>query len=63
MARVCAICGKGTSAGNNVSHSHRKSRRTWAPNLQKARILLNGSPKTVNVCTRCMRSGKAKRVI
>lgn len=33
MPRVCAVCGKGTVAGNRISHSHRKTRRTWSPNF------------------------------
>ena len=62
MPRVCAICGKGTVSGYQVSHSHRKTRRTWSPNLQRRRIMVNGSPKTVNICTRCLRSSKVERV-
>ena len=62
MARVCAICNKSSPAGNQVSHSHRKTRRSWAPNLQRARVMIDGSPRTINVCTRCLRSGKVQRV-
>ena len=62
MSRVCAICNKGTSAGNHVSHSNRKTRRTWVPNLQRARVMIDGSPRTIRVCTRCLRSGKVQRV-
>ncbi|MBS5517463.1 MAG: 50S ribosomal protein L28 [Christensenellales bacterium] len=62
MARVCAICNKSSHAGNQVSHSHRKTRRSWAPNLQRARVMIDGSPRTINVCTRCLRSGKVQRV-
>lgn len=34
MTRVCTITGKRPVAGNNVSHSHNKTRRRWLPNLQ-----------------------------
>ena len=61
MARIWAICNKGVKAGNQVSHSHRKSKRTWAPNLQRVRVIMDGTPKTINVCTRCLRSGKVQR--
>ncbi|MBC8530774.1 50S ribosomal protein L28 [Gehongia tenuis] len=61
MAKYCAICHKGVVSGNNVSHSHKKTRRVWAPNVQKVRIILNGAPKTAYVCTRCLRSGKVER--
>ncbi|MBQ9988445.1 MAG: 50S ribosomal protein L28 [Clostridia bacterium] len=63
MARVCAVCGKGMHAGNKVSHSNRKTRRTWAPNLQSARVMIDGSPRTIRVCTRCLRSGKVQRLV
>ena len=61
MARRCAICNKGVVAGNQVSHSHRKSKRTWSPNLQRVRVYKNGTPVRMNVCTRCLRSGKVDR--
>jgi large subunit ribosomal protein L28 len=63
MSRICAICQKGTRAGNAISHSHRKTRRVWVPNLQRARVLIEGSPRTVRVCTRCLRSGKVQRLV
>jgi len=58
MARTCAICGKGPSTGNNVSHAHNKTRRRWLPNLQRVRMQTgNGGTTHANVCTRCIRSG------
>ena len=56
MARRCEICDKGVVAGVQYSHSHRQSKRTWAPNIKKVKALVNGTPKTVHVCTRCLRS-------
>lgn len=61
MSKVCSVCGKGVVSGNKVSHSHRISKRKWAPNIQKVRVRVNGTPKTLNVCTRCLRSGKVER--
>ena len=58
MARVCDICGKGPTSGNNVSHANNRTRRRWYPNLQPVRILVNGQPKRVRACTACIRSGK-----
>jgi len=58
MARVCDICGKGPTSGNNVSHANNKTRRRWYPNLQPVRILVDGQPKRVRACTACIRSGK-----
>ena len=63
MGKYCEICGKGVMSGNNVSHSHRKTRRSWAPNIQSCRIVLNGTARKVSVCTRCLRSGKVQRAI
>lgn len=57
----CDICGKGVSFGIKVSHSHRRSNRTWKPNIRKVKALVNGSVKSVNVCTRCLRAGKVQR--
>lgn len=33
MSRVCQITGKKVITGNNVSHSHKKTRRKFYPNL------------------------------
>lgn len=38
MARKCQLTGKGPMAGNNVSHSHKKTRRRQLPNIQTKRI-------------------------
>jgi len=38
MARVCVITGKKTLFGNNVSHSNRKTRRKFLPNLHKLKF-------------------------
>ena len=58
----CYACGKGVAYGNNRSHANNKTRRTWRPNLQVARVLdENGKIIKVKVCTRCMNAGKIKR--
>ena len=59
----CDICGKGVSFGIKVSHSHRRSNRTWKANIKKVRAVVNGATKSVNVCTRCLRSGKVTRAV
>jgi large subunit ribosomal protein L28 len=63
MANYCEICGKGIVSGMNVSHSHLKTKRTWKPNVQRVRAIVNGEVKRVNVCTRCLRSGNVQRDI
>ncbi len=58
----CYTCGKGVAYGNNVSHANNKTRRTWKPNLQVARILApEGKVIKVKVCTACLNAGKVKR--
>ena len=49
--------------GNNVSHAHNKTRSTWLPNLQKVKIIENGTTHSVNVCTRCLRSGAVTKAL
>lgn len=63
MARGCEVCGKGNMSGNNVTFSNIKNKRKWKPNLRRVKAVVNGSPKRVNVCTRCLRSGKVERAI
>jgi large subunit ribosomal protein L28 len=57
----CYVCDKGVSFGNNVSHANNKTRRVWKPNLQVARILVDGSVRKIKVCTRCLNAGKIQR--
>ena len=57
----CSVCGKGVVFGQNVSHSNRKTNRTWKPNIRKVKAIVEGTPKTVAVCSRCLRSGKVNR--
>ena len=59
----CEVCGKGVVFGIKVSHSHIRSNRTWKPNVRKVKAVVNGTKKTVNVCTKCLRSGKVQRAI
>jgi large subunit ribosomal protein L28 len=63
VAQRCDICGKGTMSGNNVSHAHNLTRRTWNPNLQRVRALVEGRVKNLDVCTRCLRSGKVQKAV
>ena len=60
MAR-CAICGKGPSVGNNVSHANNRTKRRWEPNLQRVRAKVDGAVKRVRVCTGCIRSGRVTK--
>ncbi|NLZ38144.1 MAG: 50S ribosomal protein L28 [Firmicutes bacterium] len=63
MARRCVVCGKGTGTGYAVSHSNIKTKRTWKANIQRVKALVDGTPRRVNVCTRCLKAGKIQRVV
>lgn len=57
MSRVCECCGKGPMTGNRVSKAYNHTRRVWKPNLIKVKTEINGTTRTVKICTRCLRSG------
>ncbi len=61
MAAHCDICGKSPSFGHSISHSHRRTKRRWNPNIQRVRTVVAGTPKRVNVCTSCLKAGKVAR--
>lgn len=62
MSKVCEICGKAPSAGRSVSHSHKVSNRTFAPNIQRVTIKdKDGKVRKANVCTHCMKAGKVTK--
>ena len=57
----CFYCDKSVHFGNNVSHSHRRSNRIMKSNIKRVKAKVDGSPKTIYVCTKCLRSGKVER--
>ena len=61
MSNICDICGKGPQFGNNVSHSHKKTKRRWTPNVHKTRVLIDGKPRTARVCSKCLKAGKVQK--
>jgi large subunit ribosomal protein L28 len=54
----CEICGKAVAFGHNVSHSNRKTNRVWRANVQKALLVVDGTPTKVQACTRCIRTNR-----
>ena len=56
MSRVCTVCGKGQTTGNNVSHSKRRTRRTFKANVQKVSYVNSGKVVTGYVCARCLKT-------
>jgi len=61
MASVCEVCGKHPSFGMSVSHSHKRSRRRWNPNIQRVRAIVKGAPVRLSVCTSCIKAGKVTK--
>ncbi len=61
MAANCDVCGKGPGFGNNISHSHRRTRRRWNPNIQTVRAVVGVTPKRIKVCAACLKAGKVTR--
>ena len=39
MSKKCSLTGRETQFGNNVSHSHRKTRRKFEPNMQSSTFI------------------------
>ena len=63
MAKMCEVCGKAPVFGNRISHAHNVSSRRWMPNLQRVRAIVAGTVRRINVCTRCIRSGKVQKAV
>jgi large subunit ribosomal protein L28 len=46
-----------------VSHAHNLTKRTWNPNLQRVRALVDGRVRNIDACTRCLRGGKVQKAV
>ncbi|MBB6171382.1 large subunit ribosomal protein L28 [Nocardiopsis mwathae] len=49
MSRVCQVTGKRPTFGNNVSHSHRRTKRRFDPNIQSKRYWLPSEQRFVKL--------------
>jgi large subunit ribosomal protein L28 len=61
VAANCEVCKKGPGFGHSISHSHRRTKRRWNPNIQRVRTVIGGTPQRINVCTSCLKAGKVSR--
>ena len=59
MPKICAITGKRTVAGNNVSHANNKVRRKFRPNLSKRRIWVESRKRYITLLI----SAKGQRIL
>ena len=61
----CVICDKGINFGNQLSitrsHISKRTSRTWKPNLRTVKTVVDGEPKKVKVCAKCLRAGKVSK--
>ncbi len=61
----CEICEKTLSHGNKLSitrsHISKRTSRTWKPNIRTVKAMVNGEPKRITVCAKCLRAGKVTR--
>ena len=74
MSRVCQLTGKGVMVGNNVSHSNRKTKRKFYPNLITKKFFLPEEERYITLkisasalrtidkkgITACVKEAKAK---
>ena len=49
MSKICQLTGAKPSFGNAISHSHRKTRRRWDPNIQTQRFWLQSEGRWVKL--------------
>lgn len=58
MSRVCQLTGKKVMVGNNVSHSKRRTKRKFYPNLVKKKFYLAEEDKyiTLRISTSALRT-------
>ena len=61
----CEICEKSLNYGNKLSitrsHISKRTSRTWKPNLRTIKTIVDGQPKKIKVCAKCLRSGKVTK--
>ena len=58
MSKICQLTGKRPTTGNHVSHSNRKTKRRFVPNIQKKRIYVPeiGDYVTLRVSAKALRT-------
>ncbi|MCS6917647.1 MAG: 50S ribosomal protein L28 [Chitinophagales bacterium] len=64
MAHACALTGKKTQFGHKVSHSNRKTKRRFQPNLQRKRFFVPEENRWIElkVSTSAMRTINKKGI-
>ena len=61
----CEIWEKSAIHGNKLSitrsHISKRTSRTFKPNIRTVKAMVDGQPKKINVCAKCLRAGKVKK--
>ncbi len=61
----CEICDKSVNYGKKLSitrsHISKRTTRTFKPNIRTVKAMVDGQPKKINVCAKCLRSGKVTK--
>lgn len=61
----CEICDKSVNYGNKLSitrsHISKRTSRTFKPNVRTVKAMVDGQPKKISVCAKCLRSGKVTK--
>ena len=76
MSKICAVCGKKPVAGRTIVRrglSKMKggvglkitgiTPRRFIPNLKKVHAIVDGTPKRITVCVKCLKAGKVKKAV
>lgn len=63
MSRQCEICGKKPLKSASLTFSHKQNVKRQAPNLQSVKTNINGTVKTIKVCTSCIKANKVQKAI
>ena len=50
------LCGKRPQFGHTISKSQHHTKRQWAPNIQRATVMIQGRRRRVNLCAKCLRT-------
>lgn len=61
----CEICDNSVFSARHISITRsqvsRRAKRKQRANVRKVRVVKDGTPMTMNVCARCLRSGAVER--
>lgn len=76
MSKICAICGKKPVAGRTIKRRGLAKKkggvgqkitgvnpRRFLPNLKNIRAIVDGSPKRIRVCVKCLKAGKVTKAV